>query len=296
MRGMTGLQGQIAVVTGASRGGGRGIAVELGAAGATVDVTGRTSRSAPPPDYSRFLAQGHLDKMPGTIEDVAEEVTAAGGHGIAVRCDHSDAAQVRELFARVDREQGRIDLLVNNAWGGHETLTHDQLSAPFWELSLDHWESMFDHGVRNAVVSAHAAAPLFVRQRRGLIITTSFWDHGRYIKGNLTYDLAKATLNRFAFALAEELRAHAVTSVALVPGWMRTELILAAFKTDEQRWRDVPPLQRTESPRYLGRAVVALATDPRAHQKTGEVLYVGELASQYGFTDVDGRVIPPFQM
>src|SRR6187455_2907986 len=118
---------------------------------------------------------------------------------------------------------------------------------------------MFDHGVRNTVVTAHAAAPLFVRQRRGLIVTTSFWDRGRYIKGNLIYDLAKGTLNRFAFSLAEELRAHDVTSVALVPGWMRTELILAAFKTDEQNWRSVPPLLRTESPRYLGRAVVALA-------------------------------------
>ncbi|HUS31788.1 MAG TPA: SDR family NAD(P)-dependent oxidoreductase [Kofleriaceae bacterium] len=293
---MTRLQGKIAVVTGASRGGGRGVAVELGAAGATVYVTGRTSRSHAPPAYERMLAQGHLEKMPGTIEDVAEEVTAAGGRGIAVRCDHSDVAQVRELFARVDREQGQLDLLVNNAWGGHETLTADQLSAPFWELSIDHWESMFDHGVRNHVVASHAAAPLFVRQRRGLIITTSFWDRGRYIKGNLFYDVAKATMNRFAFALAEELRAHEVTSVALVPGWMRTEIILAAFSTDERGWTDVPPLARTESPRYLGRAVVALASDPHAHQKTGEVLYVGELAARYGFTDVDGRVIPPFEM
>jgi NAD(P)-dependent dehydrogenase (short-subunit alcohol dehydrogenase family) len=296
---MTRLEGQIAVVTGASRGGGRGIAVELGTTGATVYVTGRTTRTtrtAPPPDYSKFLAQGHLAEMPGTIEDVAEEVTAAGGRGIAVRCDHSDPAQVRELFARVDREQGRLDVLVNNAWGGHETLTHDQLTAPFWELSIDHWESMFDHGVKNHVVTAHAAAPIFVRQGRGLVISTSFWDRGRYIKGNLFYDVAKATLNRFAFALAEDLRPHGVTSVALVPGWMRTELILAAFKTDEQHWREVPPLARTESPRYLGRAVVALASDPHAHQKTGEVLYVGELATIYKFTDVDGRVIAPFEM
>lgn len=138
-------------------------------------------------------------------------------------------------------------------------MTHDALDAPFWTQSLDHWHSMFDHGVRNHVITCHAAAPLFVRQKRGLIVTTSFWDRGHYIKGNLFYDLAKATMNRLAFALAEELRSHNVTSLAVVPGWMRTEIILAAFKTDEQHWRDVPPLARTESPRYLGRAV------PRSH-------------------------------
>lgn len=293
---MTLLCDRIAIVTGASRGGGRGIAVELGAAGATVYVTGRTSRSAPPPDYSRFLAQGHLSAMPGTIEDVADEVSAAGGRGIAVRCDHSDVAQVRALIARVERDHGRIDLLVNNAWGGHETLTHDALNAPFWEQSLDHWQSMFDHGVKNHVIACHVAAPVFVRQQRGLIVTTTFWDRGHYIKGNLFYDLAKATMNRFAYDLAEELRPHGVTSLAVAPGWMRTELILAAFKTDEQHWRDVPPLARTESPRYLGRALVALAADPAVHAKTGTVQLVGELAREYGFTDVDGRVIPPFEM
>lgn len=290
------LRERIAIVTGGSRGGGRGIAVELGAAGATVYVTGRTSRGASPPDYSKYLAQGHLSSMPGTIEDVAEEVTAAGGRGIAVRCDHSDVAQVRELVARVEREHGTIDVLVNNAWGGHETLTGDTLNAPFWEQSVEHWRSMFDHGVRNHVIACQAAAPLFVRQQRGLIVTTTYWDRGNYIKGNLFYDLAKATMNRLAFAVAEELRPHGVTSIALAPGWMRTELILAAFKTDEQHWRDVPPLARTESPRYIGRAVAALAADANVHAKTGRVLLVGELAREYGFTDIDGRVIPPFEM
>lgn len=286
----------LAIVTGASRGGGRGIAVELGAIGATVIVTGRTSRHAPPPDYAKFLAQGSMKVMPGTIEDVADEVTSAGGRGIAMRCDHSDPAQVKELIARVGREHGELDLLVNNAWGGHETLTHDALDAPFWEQSLDHWQSMFDHGVRNHVITCHAAAPVFVKQKRGLIVTTSFWDRGHYIKGNLFYDLAKATMNRLAFALGEELRPHGVTSLAVVPGWMRTEIILAAFKTDEQHWQQIPPLARTESPRYLGRAVAALARDPNVHAKTGGVHLVGELAREYGFTDVDGRVIPPFEM
>ena len=213
-----------------------------------------------------------------------------------MRCDHSDVAQVRELFARVEREHGRIDVLVNNAWGGHETLTHATLNAPFWQQPLEHWQSMFEHGVRNHVIACHTAAPIFVRQRRGLIVTTTYWDRGRYIKGNMFYDLAKATMNRLAFDVAEELRPHGVTSLALSPGWMRTELILAAFKTDEQHWRDVPPLARTETPRYLGRAVAALAADPDVQRKTGGVHQVGDLAREYGFTDVDDRVIPPFEL
>ena len=287
---------QVAIVTGASRGGGRGIAIELGATGATVYVTGRTTRTSQPSTYAAYQAQADLAAMPGTIDDTADAVTAAGGTGIPVAVDHTDAAQVRELVARVEREQGRLDLLVNNAWGGHESLTAQYLNAPFWEQSLDHWTTMFDRGVRNHVVASHAAAPLFVRQKHGLIVTTTYWDRGHYIKGNLFYDLAKATMNRLAFSLAEELRPHGVTSVAVSPGWMRTEIILHAFKTDEAHWQSVPPLARTESPRYIGRAVAALARDPKVAAKSGQVLQVGDLAVEYGFTDVDGRVIPPFEM
>jgi NAD(P)-dependent dehydrogenase (short-subunit alcohol dehydrogenase family) len=275
------LRDQIAIVTGASRGGGRGIAVELGAAGATVYVTGRTRRGA---------------TQPGSVDETADDVDAAGGHGIAVACDHTDPDQVRELFARVERDHGRLDLLVNNAWGGHESFTIESLSAPFWEQSLAHWESMFDHGVRNHVIACQLSAPMFVRQRRGLIVTTTFWDRDRYIGGNLFYDVAKAAMNRLAFAVAEELRPHGVTSVAVSPGWMRTELILAGHQTDEAHWTERPSLARTESPRYLGRAIVALAADPAVHAKTGKVLLVGELAREYGFTDIDGRVVPPFEM
>lgn len=213
-----------------------------------------------------------------------------------MRCDHSDPAQVRELLARVEREQGRLDVLVNNAWGGHQTLTHEFLQRPFWEQPLDHWQSMFEHCVKNHVIACQAAAPLLVRQRAGLIVTTTFWDRGRYIKGNLFYDLAKTAMSRLAFAVAEELRPHGVTSLAVAPGWMRTEIILAAFETDEGHWHQVPPLARTESPRYVGRAVAALARDANVHAKTGEVLLVGELAREYGFTDIDGRVVPPFEL
>jgi NAD(P)-dependent dehydrogenase (short-subunit alcohol dehydrogenase family) len=290
------LRDKVAIVTGASRGGGRGIAVELGAAGATVYVTGRTTRTAQPPDYAEFMARAHLTEMPGTIDDTADAVTAAGGKGVAVQCDHRVPDQVRALVQLVDREHGRIDLLVNNAWGGHESFSLETLDAPFWTQPLAHWESMFDHGVRNHVITCQAAAPVFVRQAGGLIVTTSFWDHDRYIKGNLFYDVAKAAMNRLAFAVAEELRPHNVASVAVAPGWMRTELILAGFKADETTWQDVPPLARTESPRYLGRAVAALAADANVMTKSGTVLLVGDLAREYGFTDIDGRVVPPFEM
>jgi NAD(P)-dependent dehydrogenase (short-subunit alcohol dehydrogenase family) len=203
---------------------------------------------------------------------------------------------VRELFARVVREHGSIDLLVNNAWGGHETLTHEWLDKPFWEQPLSHWQSMFDHGVRNHVIACQAVARQLIEQQRGLIVTTTYWDRGHYIKGNLFYDLAKSTMNRLAVDVAEELRPHGITSLALAPGWMRTEIILAAFKTDEDNWQKVPPLAGTESPRYIGRAVAALARDPKVFSKTGGVHLVGKLATEYGFTDIDGRVIPPYEM
>jgi NAD(P)-dependent dehydrogenase (short-subunit alcohol dehydrogenase family) len=290
------LAGRVAIVTGASRGAGRGIAVELGAAGATVYVTGRSTRESPATSYAGLLKLAGLAKVPGSIDETAEEVTRAGGRGIPVRCDHTDDAQVQDLMARVTREHDRLDLLVNNAWGAHETFTPASLNAPFWEQSLDSWESMFQRGVRNHLISSRAAAPLFIRQKRGLVVTTTFWDRDRYVKGNLFYDLAKSTMNRLAFAVAEELRPHGVTSVAVSPGWMRTEFVLLGHKADEQTWRERPSLSRTESPRYLGRAVAALAADPNVFEKTGRVLLVGDLAREYGFTDVDGRVIPPFTL
>ena len=293
---MGSLAGRIAVVTGASRGGGRGVALELGAAGATVYVTGRSRRGAPAPGYDQLLARAGWSAMPGTIDDTVDEIRAAGGDAIAVTCDHGDPAQVRALLAQVERDHGQLDLLVNNAWGGHESFSVETLDAPFWDQPLAHWTSMFDHGVRNHVVTCQAAAPIFLRQRRGLIVTTTFWDRDRYLKGNLFYDLAKATMNRLAFAVAEELRPHGVTSLALAPGWMRTELVLAGHQADETTWRERPALARTESVRYLGRAVVALAGDPEVHAHTGTVQTVGALASRYGFTDVDGRLIPPFEM
>lgn len=289
------LKDCVAVVTGASRGGGRGIAHELGAAGATVYVTGRSTRERPADTYARILALSGETALPGSIDDTADEVTRAGGCGIAVRCDHTRDDDVAALFDRVRRDHGRVDLLVNNAWGGHEVFD-GVFVAPFWERPLDQWDAMIDRGVRNHWLASRHAAPLMIAAKRGLIVTTTFWDRDRYLDGNLMYDLAKAAMTRLAFGMAQELKPHGVASVAVSPGWMRTEFILAGFKTDEAHWRDVPALARTESPRYLGRAVAALAGDATVVAKTGRVLTVGDLAREYGFSDVDGRQPVAFEM
>jgi NAD(P)-dependent dehydrogenase (short-subunit alcohol dehydrogenase family) len=271
------LKGRVAIVTGASRGAGRGIAIELGVAGATVYVTGRSTRTEPARTYERILADSGLDALPGTIDETAEEVTRLGGRGIAVKCDHTREEQVRGVFDHVQREHGRLDLLVNNAWGGHEAFTKASFGAPFWEQSLDQWDAMFDRGVRNHIVASRYAAPIFIRQKRGLIVTTTYWDRGGYLSGSLFYDLAKAAMNRLAFAMAKELRPHGVASLAVSPGWTRTELVLAGHKADEANWQEHPELSRTESPRYLGRAVAALASDPAVKEKSGAVHRVGDL-------------------
>ncbi|MET3380769.1 SDR family NAD(P)-dependent oxidoreductase [Variovorax paradoxus] len=289
------LKDCVAVVTGASRGAGRGIALELGAAGAMVYVTGRSTRERPAQTYGQLLALSDMQAVPGSIDDTADELTRMGGHGIAVQCDHTREEEVAALIARVEREAGRIDLLVNNAWGGHETF-NGVFEAPFWEHPLSNWDSMFDRGVRNHLVASRCAAPLMVRQKKGLILTTTFWDRDHYLRGSLFYDLAKASMTRLAFGMAQDLRPHNVASIAVSPGWMRTEFVLAGHKTDEAHWHERPALARTESPRYLGRAIAALAGDARVMDKSGEVLRVADLAREYGFTDIDGRQVEAFEM
>ncbi|OUM02030.1 SDR family NAD(P)-dependent oxidoreductase [Variovorax sp. JS1663] len=289
------LKDRVAVVTGASRGAGRGIAAELGSAGATVYVTGRSTREQPAQGYGQLMALSGLAALPGSIDETAEEVTRMGGRGIAVRCDHAREDDVAALFARVEKEAGRLDLLVNNAWGGHETF-NGVFEAPFWEHPLSNWDSMFDRGVRNHLLASRFAAPIMVRQRRGLIATTTFWDRGHYLRGNLFYDLAKASMTRLAFGMAQELRPHGVASLAVSPGWMRTEFVLIGHKTDEAHWQERPALARTESPRYLGRAIAALAGDPDVLKKSGAAHRVADLAREYGFTDIDGRQVPAFEL
>ena len=284
----------IAVVTGASRGAGRGIALELGAAGATVYLTGRSTRQSPGKGYDRFLTLLDLEVPPGTIDDTAEEVSRIGGKGIAVRCDHTVESEVAACFQRVAEEQdGRLDLLVNNAWGGHQDAAH--IVRPFWELPTTFWDGMFHAGVRNHILAAKYAAPWMIGRRSGLIVTVTFWDRDRYT-GHFYYDLAKAAMNRLSYGFAQELRPHGIAAVAVSPGWMRTEFVLAGHRTDEEHWREMPALAGTETPRYVGRAVVALATDPEVIEKSGRVYRVGDLAVEYGFTDVDGRRVPPFEL
>ena len=274
------LQGKVAVVTGASRGAGRGIALALGEAGATVYVSGRSVRG-----------EASTDNLPGTIEETAETVTARGGKGIAVRCDHTADADVERLFARVQHEQGRIDLLVNNAWGGYEQHDYKKFTAPFHEQPLRHWDGMFTAGVRAALVACRFTASLMLPQRHGLIVNITAWDRDKYLV-NVFYDVAKNAINRMTYGMARELRPHNIAVVALAPGFMRTERVAAAFEAVGNR----DYLNFTESPEYVGRAVVALASDPDVLKNSGKVLAVGDLAEEYGFTDVDGRRIPAFRI
>jgi NAD(P)-dependent dehydrogenase (short-subunit alcohol dehydrogenase family) len=274
------MKGKVAIVTGATRGAGRGIALTLGEAGATVYVTGRS-----------ISGQATTENLPGTVEDSAEAVTARGGTGIAVRCDHTVDSDVEALFARVSREQGRLDLLVNNVWGGYEHHDYRKFGAPFYEQPLRHWDGMFTAGVRPALVAAHFAAPLMLTQRSGLIISITAWDRDKFLV-NVFYDVAKGAINRMTFGMARDLRPHNVAVVAVAPGFMRTERVAAAFEAAGNK----EYLNFTESPEYTGRAVVALACDPEVLEKSGRVLPTGDLAEHYGFTDIDGRRIPAFRL
>ncbi|MBE0685186.1 MAG: SDR family NAD(P)-dependent oxidoreductase [Anaerolineaceae bacterium] len=276
------LKGKIAVVTGASRGAGRGIALVLGDEGATVYVTGRSIRDS-----------SSRPELPGTtIEDTAEMVTKRGGVGIPVQCDHTIDEEVESLFARVEAEQGKLDILVNNVWGGYEKYLDDSFVSPFWEQPMWRWDAMFVAGVRAHYSASRLAARLMIPQKQGLIINTTFYDRGKYFQP-LSYFLAKNTINQMAYGMGLELRKHNIAAIALSPGWMRTEAVLAVIAPDGEPSPE--EYAQTESTEYIGRAVVALASDPRVNNKTGQTWTVGDLAREYGFTDIDGRQIPPFQ-
>jgi len=275
------LKGRVAVVTGASRNLGGGIALALGEEGATVYVTGRSVRGAQTQDF------------PGAnIEDVADEVTARGGVGIPVRCDHRIDEEVRALFGRIEQEQGHLEILVNNAWGGYETITDwSSWGAVFWEQSLSHWDAMFSAGVRSHMTACYFAVPLMLstrRQRRLIVNTTVAMEEEGY-PANLFYWLSKVAINRMTYKMAEELKKRRVAVVALAPGWLRTAFILRMYVTDDRSAHRISALEGSESVEYAGRAVVALATDSKVMEKTGRVLRTRELGPEYGFTDVDGR-------
>ena len=275
------LEGKVALVAGATRGAGRGIAVELGAAGATVYVTGRSTR-ARRSEYDR----------PETIEDTADLVTAAGGRGIAVPTDHLDRSQVRALVDRIADEQGRLDVLVNDIWGGEKLFEWD---TPLWEHDLDNGLRLLKLAVETHAVTSHHALPLLLRHPGGLVVEltdgTADYNAANY-RVNFFYDLAKASVLRMAFALGHELGPRGATAVALTPGWLRSEMMLDGFGVREENWRDalerVPHFAISETPHYVGRAVAALAADADVARWNGQSLSSGGLARVYGFTDLDG--------
>jgi NAD(P)-dependent dehydrogenase (short-subunit alcohol dehydrogenase family) len=265
---MGALDGKVAIVTGASRGIGKGCALELGAAGATVYVTGRTLKEGAAP-------------LPGTIGATAEEIDALGGQGVAIRCDHRNDEQVEALFRRVEEEHGRLDVLVNNAFLIPKELTS---GLPFWETPVSNWDDMIDVGTRSAYVATRLAARIMVPAKSGLIANVSSSGAAEYA-WHVAYGVGKAALDRVTADTAHELRDHGVTVVSLWPGLVMTERI--------QRVGEAMPAldtSRAESQRFTGRAIAALAADPQVQSKTGLALTSRSLADEYGFKDVDGSL------
>ena len=269
---MPNLRGKVALVTGASRGVGKGVALGLGEAGATVYITGRTVEDG--------QAVGALA---GSIHQTAAEVDQLGGHGIAVRCDHLDDTQVAALVEQIAREHERLDVLVNNVWGGYEHFydgTEFWLERGFWTSPIARWDKMFQAGVRAHYVASALAAPLMIEKRSGLIVNISFFAAQRDDRG-VAYGTAKAADDQMARCMAHELREHNVAALSLYPGLVRTESVLRAAEHFD--------LSNSESPQFIGRAVAALAADPKIMRKSGQVLVAAQVALDYGFMDVDGK-------
>ena len=274
------LAGKVALVAGATRAAGRGIAVQLGAAGATVYVTGRSTRGQ----------RSEMDR-PETIEETAALVDEAGGRGIAVQVDHLVPEQVRALVARIESEQGALHVLVNDIWGA----TRMEWNKTVWESDLEYGLRTLRLGVDTHAITSHFAIPLLLKKPGGLVVEvtdgTDEYNKDHY-RVSFFYDLAKAAVNRMAFALAHELEPHGATAVSLTPGWLRSEAMLDAYKVTEASWRDATKVQPhfaiSETPVFVGRAVAALAADPEVKRWNGKSLSSGELAKVYGFTDADG--------
>jgi NAD(P)-dependent dehydrogenase (short-subunit alcohol dehydrogenase family) len=276
----TSLAGKVALVAGATRGAGRGIAVQLGAAGATVYVTGRTSRS-----------QRSEMNRPETIEETAALVDEAGGRGIAVQVDHLVPDEVRALVTRIEGEHGGLHVLVNDIWGA----TRMEWNKTVWESSLDYGLRTLRLAVDTHAITSHFAIPLLIKTPGGLVVEvtdgTDEYNAANY-RVSFFYDLAKAAVNRMAFSLAHELAPHHATAVSLTPGWLRSEAMLDAYGVSEANWRDAttrsPHFAISETPAFVGRAVAALAKDPDVSRWNGKSLSSGQLAKIYGFTDLDG--------
>ena len=274
------LSGKVALVAGATRGAGRGIAVQLGACGATVYCTGRTTRS-----------QRSEMNRPETIEETAALVEAAGGRGVAVSVDHLDPQQVRALVERIEREQGRLDILVNDIFGA----TKIEWNKSVWESDLEYGLHMLRLAVDTHAITSHFAIPLLLKTSGGLVVEVNDGTadyNGTTYRNSFFYDLAKASVQRMGFSLGHELRPHGATAVSLTPGWLRSEAMLDAFGVTEANWRDATKFQPhfaiSETPAFVGRAVAALAQDPNVSRWNGQSLSSGQLAKIYGFTDLDG--------
>jgi NAD(P)-dependent dehydrogenase (short-subunit alcohol dehydrogenase family) len=276
------LAGKVALVAGATRGAGRGTAVALGEAGTTVYCTGRTTRQKRS-EYDR----------PETIEETAELVSAAGGEGIAVEVDHLEPAQVEALVRRIDAEQGRLDVLVNDVWGGELLI---QWNTPVWEHDLEGGLRMLRLAIDTHLITSHFALPVLIRRPGGLVVemtdgTRAYNDQNYRL--STFYDLAKTGAIRLAFTQSKELAPRGCTAVALTPGWMRSEMMLDIYQVTEDNWRETTVgsphfVAISETPRFVGRAVAALAADPDVHRRNGGSFSSGGLAREYGFTDVDG--------
>jgi dehydrogenase/reductase SDR family protein 1 len=269
---MKSLTGKVALVTGASRGVGKGIALGLGEAGATVYITGRTVEEG----------KAAVD-LPGNIYQTEEEIASLGGRGIAVRCDHTNDEEVKDLFRRLQVEQDRLDILVNNVWGGYEFYndgTEYWNEKGFWTVPLSRWEKSFQAGVRAHYVASLFAAPIMITQQSGLIVNISFFAAQRDDKG-VTYGVAKAADDRMAACMAYELREHNVAVVSLYPGLVRTESVMKAAQYLD--------LSNSESPQFIGRVVAALATDPDLMRKSGQILVAAAVAQEFGIKDIDGK-------
>lgn len=277
---MVELSGQVALVTGASRGVGKGIALALATVGATVYITGRTTEPG-----------ALVDGLGGTVFETAQAVEAAGGQCIPLPCDHRDDAQVDAVFARLLEETGRLDILVNNVWGGYQHMVEQRgdewvfsWEQPFWEQPRWRWDAMFAAGVRAHFVSSQLAAAQMVQQRQGLIVTISFWAGQKYL-ANVPYGVAKAADDRMVADMARELEPYNVAAIALYPGLVRTEAVMRAAEHFD--------LTNSESPQFSGRAIAALAADPNVMAKSGQVLVAAALAKEYGFPDIDGKTPRP---
>jgi NAD(P)-dependent dehydrogenase (short-subunit alcohol dehydrogenase family) len=280
------LRGRIAVVAGATRGAGRGIAAALGEAGATVVCSGRSSRG-------RSLASDY--DRPETIEETAELVTSLGGHGIPAVVDHLDSAQVERLAAQIREAHGHIDILVNDIWGAEQLKGGPaEWNKPIWQVDLDKGLRILRLAIDTHLITSHHLLPLLIDRPGGLLVevtdgTTDY--NARRYRISAYYDLAKVAVNRLAFSQGHELAPHHATAVAITPGWLRSEMMLEAYGVTETNWRTAaapPGFAVSESPRYVGRAVVALAADPRRARWNQRSVTSAELAAEYGFTDLDG--------